>query len=136
VVDKHLLDTDILSYFFRNEPNVVANVDKYLLHQRRLSISVITYYEVLRGLRFVKATRQLYDLQQFVQDCEILPLSLTAIDYAADIYVALRQEGQLINEADILIAGIALAYDVVLVTNNASHFGRIPQLKIVNWLGL
>lgn len=134
MVNKHLLDTDILSHFFRNESNVVANVDKYLLHQRKLSISVITYYEVLRGLRLVNATRQLHDLQQFVRDCEIFPLSLTAIDHAADIYVTLRQKGLLINEADILIAGIALAYDATLVTNNTSHFERIPQLEIVNWL--
>ncbi len=32
-----------------------------------------------------------------------------------------------------MIASIALANDLILVTNNLSHFERIPDLKIENW---
>jgi tRNA(fMet)-specific endonuclease VapC len=46
----------------------------------------------------------------------------------------LKKEGKLINDADILIAGIVKAYNAVLVTNNEEHFARVEGLKIENWL--
>jgi tRNA(fMet)-specific endonuclease VapC len=39
----------------------------------------------------------------------------------------------LIDNQDILIAGIALENNLVLVTNNEKHFARIPNLIIENW---
>lgn len=51
-----------------------------------------------------------------------------------EIYAALRREGKLINDADILIASIVKAHDAVLVTNNEEHFSRIEGLRIENWL--
>ena len=35
---------------------------------------------------------------------------------------------------DILIESIAIANECTLVTNNTSHFNRIGDLKIENWL--
>lgn len=130
---KRLLDTDILTFYFRNQPIVVEHAVAYLQHHDLLTISSISYYEVLRGLRYINATRQIHELASFVADNELLPLDDEAIDYAANVYVHLRQIGQLINESDILIAGIALAHDCVLVTNNIAHFGRIPNLTVENW---
>ncbi len=42
--------------------------------------------------------------------------------------------GNLVPDADILIAGIALTGDYVLVTQNVKHFRRIPGLNVENWL--
>jgi len=50
------------------------------------------------------------------------------------VYADLRRRGKLIGEADILVAGIVLAHDGVLVTNNVDHFQRVPNLKVENWL--
>ncbi len=133
MVRKRLLDTDILTYFFRRHPQVVANVASYLQTHERLSLSIISYYELLRGLRYVQARRHLNELEHFIDDSDILPLSIAAADKAADIYAALRRQGALIGEADILIAGIALAHDAVLVTNNVSHSARVPGLTVENW---
>lgn len=35
---------------------------------------------------------------------------------------------------DLLIAAQALALDATLVSNNLSHFNRVPNLKTANWL--
>jgi len=63
-----------------------------------------------------------------------LGLDLVACQQAADVYADLRRRGKLIGEADILVAGIVLAHDGVLVTNNVDHFQRVPNLKVENWL--
>ncbi len=42
----------------------------------------------------------------------------------------LRREGRLIDNFDLLIASTCLYYDLILMTNNISHFDRIKELKI------
>ena len=53
---------------------------------------------------------------------------------AADIYAALRQRGEPIGDADILIAASALVNGLMVVTNNEDHYRRIPGLGVDNWL--
>ncbi len=45
----------------------------------------------------------------------------------------LERVGRTLDDADLLIGAIALASKGTLVTNNTSHFDRIPGLRIDNW---
>lgn len=47
-----LIDTDIFSFMLKKENIVLENVERYLKSFKRLNISVITYYEVLSGLKY------------------------------------------------------------------------------------
>jgi len=40
----------------------------------------------------------------------------------------------LIEDADILMAAIAIVDDLILITNNTNHFDRVKDLVIDNWL--
>ncbi len=64
---------------------------------------------------------------------DILPLDLDALDISADIYADLRRKGTPLEDADILVAGTALAHDAVLVTRNLKHFERIEGLRLESW---
>jgi predicted nucleic acid-binding protein len=46
----------------------------------------------------------------------------------------LEKDGNLIEDADILMAAIAIVEDLVLITNNTSHFNRVKGLSLDNWL--
>ena len=39
-----------------------------------------------------------------------------------------------IGERDLLIASIALAYDLTLVTHNTAEFSRVPHLRVEDWV--
>ena len=56
-----LVDTDILSFFLRGDSNVVTAFERYLAEHEGINISIITYYEILSGLRYRHARRQLDD---------------------------------------------------------------------------
>ena len=43
-------------------------------------------------------------------------------------------DGELIGDADILIAASALSNGCGIVTNNEAHFRRIADLQVENWL--
>ncbi|MGQ9628519.1 MAG: PIN domain-containing protein [Anaerolineae bacterium] len=54
-------------------------------------------------------------------------------DKAAEIYSDLKQRGELIQDADILIAAISLTQNLTLVSDD-SDFLRIKDITVENWL--
>jgi toxin-antitoxin system, toxin component, PIN family len=46
----------------------------------------------------------------------------------------LRQRGFVIENFDLLIGSIAVTDDCILVTDKVGHLGRIPDVKIENWI--
>lgn len=64
-------------------------------------------------------------------------ISLAFDDLAADEYGRLRAHlstlGTLIGPNDMLIASIALAHQLILVTHNTAEFSRVPGLSLEDW---
>jgi predicted nucleic acid-binding protein len=52
---------------------------------------------------------------------------------AVDIYVALRERGTPVDDADIIIAANCIVSGYVLTTNNTRHFKNISGLRLTNW---
>ena len=129
-----LLDTDILSAIMRQHPQATARARRYLVDQGRFTISIITRYEVLRGLLARQAVRQQHVFAQLCAASEVLPITDEVGVQAAAIYADLYTRGQLIGDADILIAATALVYGYAVATNNEAHFQRVDGLAVENWL--
>lgn len=132
-MNRVLIDTDILSYFFKGDADVAKSFAKYLDHFDLIEISIITYYEITSGLLAKNAFKQLTVFEDFVSENLVLPVSEKSVRKSAELYAFLKQSGNMLDDIDLLIAGIAIENKMVLVTNNESHFGRIPGLKIENW---
>lgn len=127
------LDTNIITAFLKNDSGVVTKVSEYLDVFDNLSINIISYYEILRGLIDLGNRIKLRKFEEFMQENELLPLRKETIQTAAEIYAYLKKRGNLIEDADILIASIALVENLVLVTDNIRHFERVEGLQIENW---
>ena len=74
-MDKVIIDTDILSYFLKGEPNVVKNFKNYLKENDSMNFSIITYYEIISGLLFKNAHKQLEIFEQFTLSNNIIFLT-------------------------------------------------------------
>ena len=129
-----LLDTDILSALMRKNPLAIERARSYLDVHRQFTLSIITRYEILRGLLAKGAAKQLAAFDKLCTISRILSLSDSIIVEAATIYAELHRRGELISDADILIASTAIKHGLAVVTNNEAHFRRIPDLQIENWL--
>jgi tRNA(fMet)-specific endonuclease VapC len=88
----------------------------------------------LRGLKAKGATKQLAAFDLFCTSSRVLPLIDEVIVKASEIYADLYVRGQLISDADILIAATALFHGHGVATNNEKHFRRIAGLVVDNWL--
>lgn len=133
-MNKAILDTDILSAIMRQERLAIESAQAYLDQHSQLSISIITRYEILRGLQAKLAKSQIEVFQQLCVSLEILPISDTIIYRASEIYGELYRTGNLIGDADILIAATCLERGFDCITNNTAHFSRVRGLVVGNWL--
>lgn len=128
------LDTNIISAFLKKDLRVVSRVSDYLESFDRLTINIISYYEILRGLKDLGNEEKLKKFEEFVQENEFISIGKDAVIKAAEIYAYLKKQGNLIEDADIFMASIAIVENLVLVTNNIKHFERIEGLATENWL--
>ncbi len=131
---KALLDTDTLSAILRGTPFVAARSREYLAEHRAFALSIITRYEIPRGLKAKGATTQAQAFDRFCDTCLIVPLTDEIVVRAAEIYATLKRRGQPTGDADILIGASALTHGFGVVTNNEAHFRRIEGLLVDNWL--
>lgn len=128
-----LVDTNILSLFFRGDPNVVARFEEYLSVHDRIDISIVTYYEIVSGLMHRDADKRLAAFLEFAAENTVVLLTEVTVTRSAEVYADLRKVGSALDDVDLLIAGIALANDWRLITNNRKHFDRISGLDVEDW---
>jgi tRNA(fMet)-specific endonuclease VapC len=128
-----LLDTDILSELLKQHPLVLQRVRTYLAEHERLAFSIITRYELLRGLKAKQARAQEAAFTLLCQASLIFPLTDQIVDSADTLYGELYRQGALLPDADLLIAATALDTQRTLITNNLAHFQRVPHLTSETW---
>lgn len=134
MADFSLLDTDTLSEIMRGrDSNIVQKAREYLRTHGQFRISIITRYEILRGLKAKQASRQITLFEERCRKSILYPLIDDIIVKASDIYAYLYNQGLLISDADILIASTALVNNLTLITGNLEHFNRIPSLVSQSW---
>lgn len=91
-----------------------------------LSTTCVSLYEFLRGLAYLGK-----DLEEYKAHLEahlnVLALDNKAILQASRMFGELKRSGSLVEDPDLLIAGICLANSLPLVTGNARHFQRFGK---------
>ncbi len=98
-----------------------------------MNLSIITYYEILNGLLYKDARKQMERFEEFINLNKIIPLTIKTVKISANIQADLRKKGSEIGHTDTLIAGIAMANEFQLITNNIAHFKRIKGIELANW---
>jgi predicted nucleic acid-binding protein len=119
-----IFDTSLIVDASRRKKAALDLIDSYS-GKVRIATTVITKYEMLRG-----ATKQdigfvLELLKKFV----IFDFGEDAVGEAVKMYQMLSDKGKLINELDIIIAGIAAANNETLVTKD-KDFLNLESNKI------
>ena len=128
-----LLDTCTVSDFSMGDPGVPARIKA--ASPRDLAVSAITKMEIAYGLllRPGIARRLKQVLDSLFDAVEMIPYDEAAAEATARIRARLKQQGRPIGAYDALIAGTALANELILVTSNVREFHRVQGLLVENW---
>jgi len=121
-VTESIIDTDILSFYFKGDSKVIDQFNNDLKEFDQINISIITYHEILASSKFKKAQKKIQEFEEFVANNNIIYLSEESAKRSGDFYADLRQKGITIGTSDLLIAGIALDNSLTLIKNNEKHF--------------
>ena len=131
---RYLLDTDICSYAIkRKEAALLGRIREGLIAEE-IAISVITRGELLYGLALLPEARSLARaVHAFLDTVPCLDWNKEAANRYAPLRAEQKTSGHAIGYMDTLIAAHAMAGNLVLVTNNERHYGRIEGLRLDNW---
>src|SRR5215831_20151469 len=104
------------------------------LHPQDVAVCSIIKAELFYGaMKSANPTQTLAKQQLFLHPFVSLPFD----DQSAEIYGRIRTQlsaqGALIGPNDLLIAAIAVAHDLTLVTHNIREFSRVEGLRIEDW---
>lgn len=127
-----ILDTDTCIYWLKGDENIEKRILGHGLKQ--CAITVITECELYYGaMKSAKAEKNLAVIEDLRRKVRTLHTGDGVARHFGTLKSELEKKGKPVDDADLLIASIALAHDAVLVSNNIGHFTRIEGLKLENW---
>ena len=130
---KIMLDTNICIYILNNKPaGIKKHFERYAVGE--IAISSISVAELFFGVeksRFKESNA--LALHAFLAHLEILDFGAREAQAYAKIRADLERRKALIGAMDMLIASVAVANDLTLITNDSKDFKRVKNLQIENW---
>lgn len=129
----YLLDTNLCAaYLNGRSPAIRQRLDS--MAAESLFVCSVVRAELLFGAAksqnpTVTEAKQRAFLNRFVS----LPFDDSAAAVYAKIRADLERRGEMIGANDLMIASIALANNLAVVTHNVSEFGRIAGVRLEDW---
>jgi len=130
---KYLLDTNTcIKYLNGTSENIKQNLLRRGFNE--IAICSVVKAELIFGaIKSSRPDQNMARVESFLSQFPSLPFNDEAALHYGHIRSSLEKIGRPIGPNDLLIASIALANHLVLVTNNVSEFSRIQELQIEDW---
>lgn len=127
-----ILDTDVCVEILRGNREVIA---RRSVVPDAIATTWITAAELYYGAAKSKApeTNRLL-VSDFLTTLEALELDLAAVQRFGVLKADLERRGSRLADADLLIASVALSRGAILVTGNRTHYRRVPDLQLEDWI--
>ncbi len=126
-----LLDTNVLIHVLKNNKAVVRRFEERV---GDMAIPAMVLGELLFGVaKSRNPTNNMELLKRLIDSLPVLHTNDAIMHAFATQKAALAARGELVDDADLLIAATALAYDAPLATCNVRHFVRFTELRIEDW---
>ncbi len=132
---RYLLDANTCIDHFRK--GAASPVTNRILAAPQADIAVCS---IVRGELLVGAIKSqnpaasIAQVARFSANFPSLPFDDLAADRYAELRAHLETTGMPIGPNDMLIAAIAIAHGLIVVTNNLKEFQRVPGLAVEDWM--
>lgn len=130
---KYLLDTNTCIAFLKGNQTVVEKI-RLVGIENLLLCSVVKAELWFGACKSERITANQAVLKEFFMQFSSISFDDNAIEHYGDIRALLSKAGKPIGANDFLIAAIARANQLTLVTNNTREFVRVPDLLLEDWL--
>ena len=128
---KYCLDTDIVIEYLKGNPLITSQIDS---SDEQFGITPITVLELFYGAyRSAQVERRIKEVQDVLLRFQVLFFTQPVAELFGKIKTELEEQGQMLDNFDLVIGSFCCAHRLVLVTNNVRHFERISGLLLENW---
>jgi tRNA(fMet)-specific endonuclease VapC len=129
----YMLDTNICIYVMKNYP--LDLLEKFNALAEQLCISSITLGELHYGAeKSARRADNLIAIEHFVARLDVLAFAAKAAVHYGQLRAELERAGTPCGPHDMQIGGHARSEGLIVVTNNAREFGRMPGIRTENWV--
>jgi tRNA(fMet)-specific endonuclease VapC len=129
----YLLDTDTCVFWLRGKPSVREHLQA--VGPEAVAVSIVTLADLHYGAECSdRVAGNHCAIDDFIAPLSILDVDPETARSFGEIKAELRRSGSLIEDLDLLIAATVHTHDLILVTNNQDHFGRVPGLRLEDWI--
>jgi tRNA(fMet)-specific endonuclease VapC len=130
---RYLLDTNVwIVYLKGRHTSVRSRLEETPMG--RITTCSVVWAELLHGARkYENTTARREWIERLLSPLENFDFNLAAARQYADARDTLEKAGMPIGLNDLLIASIALANDLTVVTNNKDELKRVPGLRVEDW---
>jgi len=129
VTVRYLVDTDWVIHYLKGRRPFVERLR--MLEEQGLAISVINLGELYEGVYgATEPEKREQGLKDFLQGVIVLGLDEETCRIFGQERQRLRRAGNLPGDMDLFIGATALRHNLIVLTNNRSHFERIESLRI------
>ena len=127
-----ILDTDICIEILRGNERVLERRRRAL---DEVATTWITACELAYGAAKSRATKKNQTLAtEFLATLPVVGLDLPAAERFGRLKAELERGGNMLADADLMIAAITQAQGASLVTGNLRHYARIAGLRVEDWI--
>ena len=136
---KYLLDTCLLSEFFKKQLNDGVRDWFDVQNEDFLYVSVLAIGELRKGVTKLAESKRKGELELWLEnvinryDRRILPISLTTANIWGTLKGRLETKGKALSVIDSLMAATALEHDLTIVTRNDSDFTPTGAVLLNVW---
>ncbi len=130
---KYLLDTNTCIRYINGRSQTIADKLDSLSDGDTVVCAVVRAELLFGAFRSQNPAKTIAGQKQFLNLFISLPFDDAAAEYYGQIRADLANKGTPIGGNDLMIAAIALANGLVLVTHNTREFSRIAGLQIEDW---
>ena len=119
-----LIDTDVIIWYMRGNPNALKAIKQH----KGFTISVVTYMELVQGMRNKK---ELSLLRKALKSWNTKIIYITEeISSKAMFYVEQHYLSHSVELADALIGATAVSHGLSLLTGNDRHYKIVKEIKL------
>lgn len=127
----YCLDTDILIDYLRGNSKTIEKISFLYMHGIGLSTTFLNICELYKGVYLSKNREKEEDeINSLIETVKPIEMDQHSCIFFGKEWSRLQKEGKITQVLDLMIASVAVANSLTLITRNRKHYQNISGLKI------
>lgn len=127
----YCIDSSILIEIFRGDKKLAERLNKLIASDEELYVAPITAMELFKGAFLHHNSKEkIEQVEELLNGLEIIEFNIDSYKEFGKMYSELKKKGVLIGEFDIMIASIAIANNLIIITKDKDFTRTTARVQV------